>query len=384
MLAPRNVHFAKDQVWWDCAAGRACETFPQGRDPTKLGNFEVDLTFWDPQRPLPALDLILVYLGQAWRSGDGDTSRSLAQMANSNNGEIGAAQWQRILCRYSQLGLSRSTDRLVAIGGIAQAVQSLRNVPESDYAAGLWKSDFPDCLLWQSRTSNTVCSEYVAPSWSWASTTGSVSYRFNSSEGETFTPASTLVERCATVLDAWVDNDLHGRLGQVTSGQLSIAAPIYNIELRISSEKNTRYCSSIRIGHCVFDHAKPSRHFQPYLDHTPSYEKALATDITICAYFCKINVFEHSDHPEFTPEFKTQGLLLERVRAKKGTYRRIGTLHWSLCLPKDEFIATQKDLTAAQLIDAEDYINDLGEGRFEIIIICYFISKQCIGAGRKT
>ncbi|KAL9116468.1 MAG: hypothetical protein Q9187_007007 [Circinaria calcarea] len=360
MLAPRTVHFAKDQVWWDCAAVRACETFPQGRDSTKLTKlFDLDQTFWDPRRPLTATDLLLMEIG-------GQQYRSLAQLASNNHGEISASQWQQILSRYTKSGLSRLTDKLVAIAGIAQAVQLLKNVPEADYLAGLWKTDFPDCLLWQSSTGNSVCPQYIAPSWSWASTTGSISYLINCSAEEiTFRPPSVLVERPGAVLDAWVDNGPQGKFGSVTSGQLSIAAPIYNIELKISQEGGVS-CKSIRIGHRVFHKdTRPSRIFQPFLDHTSSYEKALAIGSTICAYFCKINVFEDPD----PHEFRIAGLLLERVTVKRGTYRRIGTLHWSLCLTRDEFMASQKDLIVAQLINADDYINDLGEGRFEIIII---------------
>lgn len=358
MLAPRNVRFARDQVWWDCAAGRACETFPQGRDSTTPNVLSSpDKSLWDPRRPLDLFDLLMMAIG-------GIPGRSLAQMANNNNGEISASQWQHIVSRYSQLELSRPTDKLAAIAGIAQAVQSLRNLPESDYLAGLWKTDFPDCLLWRSCNDITACPEYIAPSWSWASYPGLVSYHSNDSEEEfTFKEASILVERCA-VLDAWVDNGLHSRFGRVTSGQVSIAAPIYKIELRVSQEHGKSF-SSIGIGHCVFcKDTWPSQQFQPYLDHQQYYEKASATNSTICVYFCKINVFKtpHS-------QFRMAGLLMERVRGKRGTYRRIGTLFWSFQLTRDEFMATQKDFTAAQTFDADDYINDLGEGRFEINII---------------
>lgn len=55
LLAPRNVHFAYDQIWWECRETRACEAFPNGIPDhvlhldTEKAKLLVDL---DPKDPL--------------------------------------------------------------------------------------------------------------------------------------------------------------------------------------------------------------------------------------------------------------------------------------------------------------------------------------------
>jgi hypothetical protein len=78
---------------------------------------------------------------------------------------------------FTQLGLTFSSDRLPAIGGLAAAyAKSTRYT----YLAGLWKEDLPSALLWefdrQSITKRTSRrhEHYYAPTWSWASITGPI------------------------------------------------------------------------------------------------------------------------------------------------------------------------------------------------------------------
>lgn len=140
--------------------------------------------------------------------------------------------------------LSCPDDRLMAISGIAEAVQKLRAVPETDYPAGLWRSDLPESLLWQSSVSsdNTVLDKYIAPSWSWASTVGPISYLINKwRDGAVF-------EKSAVVLDAWTNDGLYNNFGPVSSTFLSLAAPVSHIELDLVSREQTWYCEKIHIG----------------------------------------------------------------------------------------------------------------------------------------
>ena len=53
--------------------------------------------------------------------------------------------WYTAVERFSEMRLTRESDKLPAISGIASAVGELLSSP---YLAGLWHSEFPRCLLW--------------------------------------------------------------------------------------------------------------------------------------------------------------------------------------------------------------------------------------------
>jgi hypothetical protein len=82
--------------------------------------------------------------------------------------------WNEIVQDYTTAELSRSTDKLVAIQGIATR---LGTRTQAEYVAGLWKdANFLKNLLWRPRrnTRRQRPQTYRAPSWSWASIDGEI------------------------------------------------------------------------------------------------------------------------------------------------------------------------------------------------------------------
>jgi hypothetical protein len=82
-------------------------------------------------------------------------------------------RWLSILEDYSHRSLTRSRDRLPAIAGIAERVESLYG---DKYVAGIFRSALPDCLLWRGvsdlegrRQFLKPASVPTTPRWSWAS-----------------------------------------------------------------------------------------------------------------------------------------------------------------------------------------------------------------------
>jgi hypothetical protein len=69
--------------------------------------------------------------------------------------------------------LSFNTDKLPAISGIASVFM---NLLKDRYVDGLWENDIYQGLLWHATGAITEASSYRAPSWSWASVDGSVSF----------------------------------------------------------------------------------------------------------------------------------------------------------------------------------------------------------------
>ncbi|KAG4432059.1 hypothetical protein IFR05_012454 [Cadophora sp. M221] len=80
--------------------------------------------------------------------------------------------WPELVRRYSPRALTNAEDRLPAIAGVAS-----RHCDRSDtYLAGLWRASLPQGLLWYPLQLKERPSNYLAPSWSWASCLQSVDY----------------------------------------------------------------------------------------------------------------------------------------------------------------------------------------------------------------
>ncbi|KAK5653484.1 hypothetical protein OQA88_8970 [Cercophora sp. LCS_1] len=82
--------------------------------------------------------------------------------------------WPRILREYSHRHLTVGQDKLRAIEGVAQALR-LR-LSRKDYSYGVWLDNLAMQLLWLGAGPLTPTSTFRAPSWSWASVDGQLSF----------------------------------------------------------------------------------------------------------------------------------------------------------------------------------------------------------------
>ncbi|KAF2141559.1 uncharacterized protein K452DRAFT_250239 [Aplosporella prunicola CBS 121167] len=83
------------------------------------------------------------------------------------------SDWHRLVEDFSSRTLSSPTDRLIALAGVAQQFRARLGFA-ADYVAGLWTANLPRDLLWVADTPAPNLA--IAPSWSWASSAGKVSY----------------------------------------------------------------------------------------------------------------------------------------------------------------------------------------------------------------
>ncbi|KIM94457.1 hypothetical protein OIDMADRAFT_77980, partial [Oidiodendron maius Zn] len=134
LLSPRILHFGKKQLAWECKGLLACETF------------HTEQKYIIPGGRIPF-------------SFNGSTS----------------GRWYKVVEAYSATSLTNLQDKLPAIAGIAKRVAIERS---AKYAAGMFLSDFPESLLWYYNDGplGGVVTPYRAPSWSWASREGKVSF----------------------------------------------------------------------------------------------------------------------------------------------------------------------------------------------------------------
>lgn len=145
-----------------------------------------------------------------------------------NKGKLPLSQWQSLLWDYGTRKLTRPSDKLPAISGIARLfAESL----DDEYVAGLWSKSLIEGLYWQGLSVHRVPT-YRAPSWSWASVDG--------------IPASGSFDRCAQwepvaeILEYKVDLKGKNIFGEVTNGWIKLKAPLLPLTLdpRIDPEND--------------------------------------------------------------------------------------------------------------------------------------------------
>jgi hypothetical protein len=132
-LTPRILHFARDQMLWECSQLQASETYPRGN-------------------PGPISRKITLSLDSLSRAPE----KYFA--------------WRLMVERYSLAKLTYpQKDKLLAVSGMAQKL----GIDDKLYA-GLWYGRLPYELLWKyigwdEEHQCLLPEQYQAPSWSWAS-----------------------------------------------------------------------------------------------------------------------------------------------------------------------------------------------------------------------
>lgn len=134
------------------------------------------------------------------------------------------ATWHRLVEKYTLRSLTRGSDKLPALSGLASEFQG---IVRSEYCAGLWKENLIEDLLWSSAPwlHNPVATpppiEYRAPSFSWASTDTQVRFEEHSADDR------GSITHVSKVLDVQIEQDewnIFGSVGQ--SSKLKIKGPI--------------------------------------------------------------------------------------------------------------------------------------------------------------
>lgn len=149
-LAPRIIHFTKDQIFWECHTLEASEVLPHG---------------------VP--DQGSAHLGKG------------AVISPTLSVQQLKSRWYQIVEEYSHTSLTFVDDRLLAISAVAKRFCSALRLDPPLYLAGMWKDDLPLSMLWSQNLRPSITgAESVthaetemkhAPSWSWASILGPIS-----------------------------------------------------------------------------------------------------------------------------------------------------------------------------------------------------------------
>lgn len=128
--------------------------------------------------------------------------------------------WHYFITQYTQRIITRSKDKLLAFGGIAEHFHQLwtRLGVETQYAAGVWTHQLVTDLLWEryahdERGVQSLPYLFRAPSWSWAAIDNSVVFEL--SEEKAYFSVQCGIEKCEVGL-----KERSYPYGEVTTGML--------------------------------------------------------------------------------------------------------------------------------------------------------------------
>ncbi|KAF2116957.1 heterokaryon incompatibility protein-domain-containing protein [Lophiotrema nucula] len=154
LLSVRNISFGEFDSFWECrtAKGMGDRPWPQLNTP---GDPEEDERPWPT--PLTASEGVLST--SAWKRDE----------------------WYHTVEEYTRRSLTHQSDKLPALAGIVKQFQAERE--SGIFLNGLFAKHLPSSLLWTvvrdpySQPGFSRQESYRAPSWSWASINGPVSYK---------------------------------------------------------------------------------------------------------------------------------------------------------------------------------------------------------------
>lgn len=231
---------------------------------------------------------------------------------------------------YSTRHFSYSRDKLPAISSLARKLSSQT---KGEYLAGIWSDELETDLLWAPQGLTTLTSfltppkEYLAPSWSWASQSNSVSWL----DDYCLSPEFQVISMSTTTgLD---------RYGQVQSGFISLRTKVFVLR---SSTKMYRG-RTISLGHVDFPYELTSADME-YLAHLRfdwtdyatcqdnhfevRQETAQLSMVLVSSYDCQSF---HATFDDFDDSWRSVGLLVLPAETP-GSYRRAGIF---FCGPRD-------------------------------------------------
>lgn len=321
LLAPRTVHFAQDQVWWECRGTRANESYFHG---------------------VP--DYVLDTEG-----------RFVEQLANidERSRTMSNETWLHIVEKYTQAQLTKDVDRLIALAGVALVVQETLHWKREDYCAGLWKHDLAVDLLWQVNSAATrKQSAYVAPTWSWASVNGEVFFGRSDDRD--------IIRRNLTSKVEDVSIQTEGdEFGLVTHGALTLRARLYEATFYRPTPGPNSMMSKLKFGDEQVE-LEYKVHFYEDLDDERLYDPKGNAEIV--SVWCVISSFTT---PHLPDQYSTNGLILQEATGEgPGVYKRIG---WSRLVYSDSDVDFARQFTQQSL--KISHLDRLDDGFFRIKVI---------------
>lgn len=283
LLAPRILYLGGTQLFWECAELAACETYPGGIPPNvkplQISRRALHRILNTTEFPSGAVE----------RGSEATPKADLAQL------------WNNIVKNYTTNKLTYTSDKLVALSGIAKLIQ--RKL-DDQYCAGLWKKNLVTQLLWHSVSDEQRLhlrpKPYRAPSWSWASLDGTI---WPSLYDES---SSTEIEILINITECEIESPTDDTTSAVKGGTLRLSG----------------WLASMRL--CPDSQNEWSIFFNGTWWKQPAVHIALDCKLSTFALHCLPLLV---DIHQF-PQWNVACLLLGATGDVKGQFRRFGTLRF--------------------------------------------------------
>ncbi|KAI1439858.1 HET-domain-containing protein [Annulohypoxylon stygium] len=300
LLSPRFLQSGRDELLWDCRESMLCECGQRKRRP--------DLPY--------------------------------NQVSLGTDNDLLPHKWRKIIEFYCSLSLTFSTDNLPALSGLAKHMGEHR--PEATYLAGLWSDSLEIDLLWIPYGPDRMqVDEYLAPSWSWASSGRQIIYPglWRSHEKQ---PSVKAIESYFKVLSASCVVSTVDTHGKVSDGFLKLSAPLFPLTLDPTIE-NSETCvlqhkkKSFFLDDGTHSKRRPGNWRYPFDEHP---KRVFLDSIDTCGrlkdkklYSCRLSRIEILEDSTYVLVLEAReviqiefSLLLEQLDDCHNTFRRIGLL----------------------------------------------------------
>lgn len=264
LLSPRVVYFDLDELKWECNMSIDC----QCGGMSVISNFKLDY---------------------------------VAALEGSKGPGALPRMWMRISQRYSRLQLTYDTDRVIALAGIAD--HALKSGYGGRYLAGLWEHNLVYQLGWEIIDTHRKPETYLAPSWSWLSVIGSVSFTATEYDQGSFAIEITEAE-CTTA---------NNRTGAVTGGFLKVNGKWARFLSKAHDAGSEMSPPSYRLVH-----AETDIEFGPLFkaDYAMSAEQATAVQSVYVVFWGVLD------------EEQSAFLVLKQCPHSEGKFERLGIWWW--------------------------------------------------------
>ncbi|MCJ1470535.1 hypothetical protein MMC07_009181 [Pseudocyphellaria aurata] len=233
LLSRRILHYGKDQLHWECQ-----ETYLSEDGHEAFGN-------------------------------QYDKSTSILSSSATSRVERNALymDWYKMVEDFTKRHLTRESDKFPALSGL---VSVFARLTKDRYVAGLWENDLLVGLLWHASYREGPRLQrppaYRAPSWSWASLDGGISFdsEVNYSAGGIPMHRATLALSDINIAIQLAGSD---PFGMVASGTMAVSGRVKQVEYQITSESleyyyslmpnmsDSLYSNGKKIGTAFFDEA---------------------------------------------------------------------------------------------------------------------------------
>jgi hypothetical protein len=335
LLSPRTIHFHATEMIWECKDSFFCE----------CGFLDATEQWLHDGRGIISKGRFLAFGGY-----------------ESTN-----VRWLDCVDLYSRLRITKCTDKLPALAGLASRV-ALKT--QSRYLAGLWECDLPRSLCWKvigeekdGPDTNTKmaygkrCTPYCAPTWSWASIdlsdTGIVSSFEARTTFEHLLVKSDLLEvdDRYELIAAECSTNPDSPYGQVTSGILTIRAASLSTTLYIAEsgpdfivdlggkcyavdiDLNAEYLQSHECDHADKYFAEPFNKYFPRGSQGREMDVLLAT-------------LGYTEGEIDLREERSLALVLILVDGSRNRYERVGLLEF----PKSQLDALDIEICTIEIV----------------------------------